>query len=228
MKLNSDFTQRVVVHSELLEWQPSPMAGVERRMLDRLGDEVARATTIVRYAPNSKFSPHVHSGGEEFIVLEGVFQDEHGDYPTGSYIRNPPQSSHTPGSEEGCIIFVKLWQFDLEDRHEVRISPNKMTEVADAQRTGVLVTPLFEDEREEVRLETWLAHTEVKIEAPQGAEILVLSGSFIEGNDELLTNSWLRVPVNSQIIAKTGDQGAKVWLKIGHLPFVTISNSKNS
>jgi len=119
MKLNSDFSQRVVVHSDRLKWQASPMAGVERRMLDRVGEEVARATTIVRYAPKSKFSRHVHSGGEEFLVLDGVFQDEHGDYSAGSYIRNPPQSSHTPGSDLGCIIFVKLWQFDLKDRQSV-------------------------------------------------------------------------------------------------------------
>ncbi|GAL13613.1 hypothetical protein JCM19233_4618 [Vibrio astriarenae] len=51
--------------------------------LDRVGGEVARATSIVRYKPNSAFSPHTHDGGEEFFVLEGVFSDEHGDYPQG-------------------------------------------------------------------------------------------------------------------------------------------------
>ncbi len=225
MELNSDFTKRVVVHSDRLKWQPSPMAGVERRMLDRIGDEVARATTIVRYAPNSKFSSHVHSGGEEFIVLDGIFQDEHGDYPAGSYIRNPPQSSHTPGSEGGCVIFVKLWQFDLEDRNPVRISAEEMSPIPDSENSGIAVIPLFKDEREEVRIETWAAKTEVKIDAPQGAELLVLEGSFVEGEDELVTNSWLRVPINSQIIAQTRDVGAKVWLKTGHLPFVSIPSS---
>ena len=90
MKIAADFSKRVVVHSEKLAWVASPMAGVDRRALDRVGDEVARATTIVRYAPGSEFSPHTHTGGEEFVVLEGVFQDEHGDFPAGSYIRNPP------------------------------------------------------------------------------------------------------------------------------------------
>lgn len=113
MEVNADFDQRASVHADKIDWLASPMPGVERRMLDRIGDEVARATTIVRYAPDSHFSPHVHTGGEEFLVLEGVFQDEHGDFPVGSYIRNPPQSSHTPGSKEGCTIFVKFWQFDL-------------------------------------------------------------------------------------------------------------------
>ena len=98
MELNADFSQRAVVHAARLPWVASPMAGVERRMLDRIGAEVARATSIVRYAPQSRFSPHVHGGGEEFLVLDGVFQDEHGDYPAGSYVRNPPTSRHTPGS----------------------------------------------------------------------------------------------------------------------------------
>ena len=224
MELNSDFSQRVVVHSNCLEWQPSPIEGVERRMLDRIGDEVARATTIVRYAPNSKFSPHIHSGGEEFIVLDGVFHDEHGEYPKGSYIRNPPQSSHTPGSKNGCIIFVKLWQFNLQDRTSIRIDPDNMTIAAEPQRPNVLLSRLFEDEREEVRIEFWSANAEVRIDAVRGAELLVLSGSFMEGEDELLTNSWLRVPVNNQIVARTGDRGAKVWLKTGHLPFVSVPN----
>ena len=122
MQLNADFNRRAVVHAGALEWVASPMPGVHRRMLDRIGDEVARATSIVRYAPGSHFSPHVHDGGEEFLVLDGVFQDEHGDYPVGSYVRNPPTSRHTPGSAAGCTIFVKLWQFDLADRTEVRMA----------------------------------------------------------------------------------------------------------
>ena len=81
MELNADFSRRVAVHAARLAWVPSPMAGVERRMLDRIGDEVARATSIVRYAPGSHFSPHTHGGGEEFFVLEGIFQDEHGEFP---------------------------------------------------------------------------------------------------------------------------------------------------
>ncbi|HKE95561.1 MAG TPA: cupin domain-containing protein, partial [Povalibacter sp.] len=126
MELNADFSQRVVVHAARLPWAASPMPGVERRMLDRIGDEVARATSIVRYAPGSHFSAHTHGGGEEFLVIEGVFQDEHGDYPVGSYIRNPPTSSHTPGSESGCVIFVKLWQFAPDDRTRVCIDTMKV------------------------------------------------------------------------------------------------------
>src|SRR5690242_14494698 len=97
MELNADFTRRPAVHAGPRDWVPSPIAGVERRMLDRIGDEVARATSIVRYAPRSQFSAHTHGGGEALLVLDGVFQDEHGDFPAGTYVRNPPTTSHTPG-----------------------------------------------------------------------------------------------------------------------------------
>lgn len=93
MELNANFDERAVVHAASIPWTASPTPGVDRRMLDRIGEEVARATTIVRFAPDSHFPPHIHKGGEEFLVLDGVFQDEQGDFPAGSYVRNPPRVS---------------------------------------------------------------------------------------------------------------------------------------
>lgn len=215
MQRNDDFSQRAVVHSADEPWVASPMAGVDRRMLDRIGDEVARATTIVRYAPGSKFSSHVHTGGEEFFVLDGVFQDEHGDFPAGSYIRNPPESSHTPGSEPGCTIFVKLWQFDLADRTHIRVDTNKMRFVPD--RDGVETMPLFSDGREDVVLERWSPGADVSLDAPNGLELLVLEGGFDEGGDTFKTHSWLRLPKGSASVARTGSDGARVWIKRDHL-----------
>src|ERR1700680_3769184 len=89
MNLNSDFSARAAVHAARLDWTPSPIPGVDRRMLDRIGDEAARATSIMRYAPHSRFAAHTHGGGGEFLALDGVFQDEHGDYLAGTYVRNP-------------------------------------------------------------------------------------------------------------------------------------------
>lgn len=220
MEINAEFSKRAVVHGAKIEWVDSPMAGVSRRMLDRIGDEVARATTIVRYDAGSSFSPHVHTGGEEFIVLEGVFQDEHGDFPAGSYIRNPPQSKHTPGSEAGCVIFVKLWQFDFNDRTHVRTDINKISPVSDPKRAGVRITPLYRDDREEVRIEKWDAGAEVTLDTSGGAEILVLEGGFEEGNDSFVPQSWLRIPIAGTVLAKAGPEGAQVWVKTGHLLFI--------
>jgi hypothetical protein len=217
MELNADFSQRAVVHAAALPWIPSPMPGVDRRMLDRIGAEVARATSIVRYAPDSHFSPHTHGGGEEFLVLEGVFQDEHGDYPPGSYVRNPPTTRHTPGSAPGCTIFVKLWQFEADDRTDVRIDTNQRPFSTTPSRPGVEVMPLFEDRREDVRLERWPAHASIMLDLPGGFEALVLDGGFEEGGETFATQSWLRLPAGARLVAQTGPRGARVWIKTGHL-----------
>ncbi|WP_395022507.1 cupin domain-containing protein [Dongia sp.] len=217
MELNADFSQRSAVHAASLPWIPSPIAGVERRMLDRIGAEVARATSIVRYAPNSHFSPHTHGGGEEFLVLEGVFQDEHGDYPPGSYVRNPPTTRHKPGSAPGCTIFVKLWQFDADDRTEVRIDTDKRSFVPAPGRAGVEVLPLFHDAREDVRLEQWAPDADVALDLPGGIEVLVLEGDFMEAEERFSPQSWLRLPPGGRLQAQAGPRGTKVWIKSGHL-----------
>jgi hypothetical protein len=213
MELNADFTKRAVVHGAAIPWQASPIAGVERRMLDRVGDEVARATTIVRYAPNSQFSAHIHGGGEEFLVLEGVFQDEHGDYPVGTYVRNPPTSRHTPGSISGCTILVKLWQFDPDDRTQVRINSAQQPYIPDLTRLGVSVLPLFADDRETVQLERWEANVAIDLLAPNGLEVFVLQGSFHESDEIFQPYSWLRLPPNSRLLAQSGSEGCTIWLK---------------
>jgi anti-sigma factor ChrR (cupin superfamily) len=213
MELNADFTKRAVVHGAAIPWQASPIPGVERRMLDRLGDEVARATTIVRYAPHSQFSPHTHGGGEEFLVLEGVFQDEYGDYPVGTYVRNPPTSRHTPGSTSGCVILVKLWQFDPDDRTQVTIDTIQQQYIPDMTRQGVSRLPLFANVHEMVQLERWQANTAIDLLAPEGLEIFVIQGGFRESGEVFQPYSWLRLPPESQLLAQSSPEGCQVWLK---------------
>jgi anti-sigma factor ChrR (cupin superfamily) len=217
MELNADFSKRAVVHAAQIPWKASPMPGVDRRMLDRLGDEVARATSIVRYAPGSAFSPHVHTGGEEFLVLDGIFQDEHGDFPPGTYVRNPPETSHTPASAPGCTIFVKLWQFDMADRTQLRVDTNSATFTPDPNRAGVEVMPLFKDGNEDVLLERWQPGAEVSLDAPDGMEVLVLDGGFSENGEEFGQHSWLRLPTGDKITVKAGPDGTRVWIKRDHL-----------
>lgn len=226
MKINADFNRRVVVHSEQVEWLDSPMLGVSRRPLDRVGFEVARATSIVRYAPNSQFSPHVHTGGEEFIVLQGVFQDEHGDFPVGSYIRNPPESKHQPSSKLGCVIFVKLWQFDPKDRIHVRLNTHFMQAIPHKDLSGISVTPLYKDDVEEVSTFDFDANANLQIPMKDGAEIFVLKGELKEGLDILVKHSWLRIPVGGKLDIKAGTAGAVIWIKQGHLRRVNTEISR--
>ncbi|MEM6302474.1 MAG: cupin domain-containing protein [Pseudomonadota bacterium] len=219
MKVNADFDERVVVHTAELKWMESPLPGVHRRMLDRVGDEVARATTIVRYAPGSAFSPHTHTGGEEFIVLDGVFQDEHGDFPAGSYVRNPPSTAHTPRSEHGCTIFVKLWQFDPDDRHQMnRVMADELSPPVE----GVATALLYQDDKETVRYSDLNPGSTLSVRSPGGAELLVIDGSVCEGEDTLHRWDWLRVPSGRDLLVVAEDTDAKVWFKTGHLASIQV------
>jgi quercetin dioxygenase-like cupin family protein len=216
MELNSDFSQRVVVHSDEMEWQASPSAGVDRRMLDRIGGEVARATTIVRFAPGHSFSAHTHGGGEEFVVLDGIFQDEHGDYPAGTYVRNPPTTRHTPGSDGGCTIFVKLWQFDPADRNQFR---KDMAGALEPAGPGLRRATLHSDARETVTYLVADAGAAIEVDEPGGIELLVIDGALTEGGEALRKGSWLRLPEGVPLAAVAGRAGAKLWMKTGHLRF---------
>jgi quercetin dioxygenase-like cupin family protein len=219
-RINAAFDRRAAVHAANMPWTPSPVQGVERKMLDRVGGEVARATSIVRYAPGSRFAPHVHGGGEEFLVLDGVFQDEAGDYPAGSYVRNPPTTRHEPGSAPGCVLFVKLWQFDPVDRTPVRLDALGDHRVPVERRPGVGARPLFSDRREQVRIEKWAAGARVAFAPVGGLELLCLDGGFSEGGEAFAPWSWLRLPVEALLDAIAGPRGCVVWLKEGHLRFV--------
>ncbi len=217
MELNANFSEAVCVRDGDNPWRASPSAGVERKMLDRIGDEVARATTIVRFAEGSDFAPHTHGGGEEFIVLEGVFQDEHADYPVGSYVRNPPTSRHTPGSEPGCTIFVKLWQMHPDDREHVVVDMNTVALSGEGEAAGVEAATLYTDAYETVRKERWAAGTEVALNTHGGAELLVLSGALFDGEAALGPRDWLRVPHGTAKTLSAGPEGAEIWIKTGHL-----------
>lgn len=212
MRIHDDLSRPVIVHTAKMEWIPSPVAGVDRRMLFRVGKEVARATSIVRYAPGSGFPRHIHSGGEEILVLDGTFQDEHGDYPAGCYFRNPPGTSHIPASQEGCTIFVRLWQFRADDRTQIVRQPDGGRE--DERRPGAThSTIMFDDTHETVRVEDWAAGARITVENPRGLEFLILSGSLMIGHEVIEAQSWGRLPAETALTAHVGPQGARIWIK---------------
>lgn len=217
-RINANFAERAVVRPVEYQWVPSPMPGVERMMLDRVGDEVARATSIVRYAPNSEFSSHVHSGGEEFLVLEGVFSDEHADYHAGSYVRNPIGTSHTPRvGPEGTTIFVKLQQFELDDQDQKWIDTTT-TAWRPGLVPGLSVMPLHEYGGESVALVKWGPNTQFSEHTHYGGEeILVLEGTFHDEHGVYPKGTWLRSPHLSKHKPFTKQDGALIYVKVGHL-----------
>jgi hypothetical protein len=135
-------------------------------------------------------------------------------FHAGSYLRNPPTSSQTPGSEPGCTIFVKLWQFDPDDRTPVRIETSGLYF---APASGVEFALLYEHAWELVLLERWAPRINVAAPLPGGIELLVLGDSFIEGGEEFNRLSWLRLPAGAALRATAGRGGCKVWVKSGHL-----------
>ena len=217
MKINAKFDEFIAIDTETMDWVPSPMAGVDRRMLDRIGDEVARATSIVRYAPGSHFSEHTHSGGEEFIVLDGVFQDEHGDYPAGTYVRNPVGTHHIPRSDEGCTIFVKLWQFDPADQDQFAVDLISANLDFVHGEPGVSRLVLSDRPDELVRLEEWQSDTVRRFGEDGGAELLVLSGEIALEGEIFGKHSWIRIPVGDHREIGGAAGGARVWIKTRHL-----------
>jgi anti-sigma factor ChrR (cupin superfamily) len=216
MQINADLSQRAQVDTAEQQWVPSPEAGVERKMLDRDGGEVARATSLVRFAPDSTFAPHEHGGGEEFLVLEGVFSDENGDYPAGTYVRHPPSTSHTPFSRDGCVIFVKLRQ--MEDG-EPMVSIDTNSAEWQARGEGLSIMPLYENANNGERVFLFrfapgasVAHDD----HPAGEEVLVLEGVLEDEHGRYPKGTWLRCPSGSSH-APFSAEGCTLWVKKGHL-----------
>ena len=218
MRLNSDFTIRTVIEPKDYHWVDSPMPGVSRMMLDRIGDEVARATSLVKYEAGSVFSSHVHGGGEEILVLDGTFGDEHGLYPAGTYIRNPIGTSHTPAvGSDGALIFVKLHQFDREDLEQFVINTHDQP-FRPGLVEGLSVLPLHQYKSEQVALVRWAPDTQFNTHRHWGGEeILVLEGTFYDEHGEYPEGTWIRSPHMSQHTPFTCSDGALIYVKTGHL-----------
>ncbi len=216
MRINADFNKPVVLRPEDTNWVPSPLPGVERKMLDRVGGEVARATSLVRYAPGSYFDPHVHSGGEEFLVVEGVFSDEHGDFPTGTYVRNPIGTSHKPHSKDGCIILVKLHQFNLTDTAHFSLDINAL-EFEDGGAPGVEFAWLHHFEGEDVKIVRWAPGSSYPEHVHEGgSETYILEGSLSDEHGDYPTGTWDRTPPG-WMHTPYSEEGCLAWTKTGHL-----------
>lgn len=216
--INADFTKRVVVRADETPWIPSPLPGVDRRPLDRIGGEVARATTIVRYAPNSHFSAHTHDMGEEYLVLDGVFADEHGDYPTGAYVRNPPGSSHAPKVGPGCTILVKLRQMPDTETERVLIDTNAAEWRSTGEGRETLSLYDAPDGSEQVSMERLApGATLPAADLEGGEELFVVSGAVSNGDETYGPNTWIRTPAGRRESLSSAE-GAVYWVKRGHLP----------
>lgn len=215
--LNLEFDKRVVINTQKMDWLSSPSSGVLRKPLERESAEAGHTTSIVQYKQGASFSQHPHPAGEEIFVLDGVFSDESGDFGEGTYIRNPPGSVHSPFSTEGCTLFVKLNQFDVEDTQQKRIDTND-TPWSEGIG-GLKVMPLHQFKHEHVALVKWPANETFQPHKHFGGEeILVLSGVFEDEYGRYPARSWIRSPHMSQHFPFVKEE-TTILVKTGHLPF---------
>jgi hypothetical protein len=216
-QVNSDRSRPALELGATLPWRASPEPGVLRRILERDGGEVALATSIVQYQAGSRFGSHRHDAGEEFLVLEGVFSDACGDYETGTYVHNPPGSSHSPFSASGCVIFVKLRQMGTDESDRVVVAPEhrQWLRTEHGERAE-----LYRSASACVAIERLPPGAQRLVGASAGGEeILLIAGEAIimELAQTLLPWSWLRRPPSYPLAIRTRTP-VTLWVKQGHLP----------
>lgn len=212
---NMDRDLKVVIETSTLQWIPSPNPQVLRKPLEREKEESGQVTSIVQYKPNSRFPEHSHPLGEEIYVLEGEFADENGRYPKGTYLRNPPGSSHSPFSDKGCVIFVKLNQFSEGDSHQVVINTNKKEWLPG--QGGLTVMPLHEHNGQHTALVKWPAREVFKPHKHFGGEeIFVLDGTFKDELGSYPRHTWIRSPHLSHHHPFVEEE-TLILVKVGHM-----------
>jgi anti-sigma factor ChrR (cupin superfamily) len=227
MLINADFSQIATVQPQDYQWITSPGGEVERVMLDRIGEESARATSLVKYLPQTTFPKHQHPNGEEILVLSGVFtENSNTHYPTGWYMRNPHNSSHVPSSEEGALIFVKLRQMSQTEIVPVRINTNDSTNWKELD--GRFICPLFQAENEHTYLEKLESHKSLIYDIAKGIEILVMSGTLYltqenQAQEQYDAGSWIRIPPDTHVHFQAGATSATLYIKTDHLMTTLIA-----
>ena len=236
MKINANFNIFVATNFDASKYVPSPAYGVNRFMLDRVGGEKARATTIVEYQPNSRFPEHTHIGGEEFLVLEGTFKDQFGEFSSGTYVRNPIDSKHAPWvDEDGCTIMVKLLQMadtgEGTDPLHICLESAKKTNGISTDFGTTL--DLYKNKQTGERVQMFWMNPNSSIpcddEAMGGEEFFVLHGSLELNGERYSKWGWMRFPpggTEDRANLRAGDDGAQIYRKTGHLTDKALSMEK--
>src|SRR5437867_2969507 len=213
--VNTDISVVVAIDAAACQWEASPSRTVWRKSFYREGGETGPVTSLVRYDAHSSFAPHAHPEGEEIFVLEGVFSDEHGDYPAGSFLLNPPGFAHSPRSASGCKLFVHLRQYGGPGRKHVELDTRSMVWTP-TDRAGVSQRKLYgEDEfPESIRLEQWAPGTEVTLGSGATViEIFVLSGALTSPFGIHRSESWIRAPARSAGLDFSAPDGCTLYVR---------------
>ncbi len=217
--VNGDLSATVVVNSAAMEWQSSPSGTVWRKRLHLVGPpESGQVTSVVRYDPGSAFPAHPHPDGEEIFVLDGIFSDEHGEWPAGTFLLNPEGFEHAPYSHEGCVLFVKLRQYAGAERRYVAMDTNEKRWVR-TDHNGIKIKALYADRSFEdtMRLEKWAPGAARGMQSrAAGAEIFVISGTLEDEHGRHGEGTWIRLPEGA-VHTPASQDGCTFYIKEGGL-----------
>jgi anti-sigma factor ChrR (cupin superfamily) len=217
VRLNADMQHLARMDTSALEWAPSPSGSVWRKRVHMMGGaESGQVTSLVRYEPGACFPLHDHPEGEEILVLEGTFSDEHGDWRAGTHLLNPEGFRHAPFSQQGCVIFVKLRQYAGAGR-EYRKTEIERLAWHPTNRAGVEEKILYDEPGfpDVTRLERWSAGAAPgPIETPGGSEIFVLEGALEDASGRCEVGTWLRFPDGGVFDARSSE-GCVLYSKAG-------------
>lgn len=221
--INGELSVRCAVDTGDLPWTASPSGSVKRKRVHLVGEpESGQVTSVVRFAKDASFPAHDHPEGEEILVLDGVFSDEHGDWPAGSYLLNPEGFRHAPFSRGGCRLFVKLRQFPGATRRHVAVDHTCLPWEAD--ETGVERKCLYRQEGfcDTTWIERWAPRTTLEVTHEGGVELFVLEGSFEDEAGSYGVGCWLRLPAGARHRPAT-TEGCTLYVKRGGLAYLISS-----
>lgn len=226
--INGDLSDRAFADTTRMDWRPSPSGTVWRKRLHLVGPpESGQVTSLVRYEPDSNFPAHDHPEGEEILVLEGVFSDEHGDWPAGTYLLNPEGFRHAPFSKRGCLLFVKLRQFPGRERRHVVLDTNNL-DWRPGSNPAVSIKSLYQQDgfSDVTRLERWAPQADLgTVSYEQGVEFLVLQGELTDEAGTYAQGSWLRLPMDSAHHPRS-DGGCTLYVKRSGLPYLRSATAE--
>jgi len=215
--LNTDLSIRVAANTRAMAWTESAGGHVLRKRVHLSGPaESGQVTSVVRYLAGAHFPAHDHPQGEEILVLDGVFSDEHGNWPAGTYLLNPQGFRHRPFSSAGCTLLVKLRQYPGTDRRQVAVQSHDLPWCA-TDNKGVFSKPLYSQQPypDHTRLERWdSSSSRGELAFASGAELFVLNGEFEDEFGSYPRHSWLRIPAGASL-TPTGGEYCEVYIKEG-------------
>lgn len=216
VKVNLDSAERAVIHAADLPWKATAHHGLEEKLFESGGINGARHSKLLRCKPGLSVPRHRHDAGEEFLVLEGTLTDDLGHYPVGTYVRNPPGSSHAPFTRDGCILFIKMVTFSPGDHARVVIDTGE-AEWQAGGRDGTSIIPLYRFGAEAAALCRWEPSTGLPSHRHAGGEeIFVLSGTLHDERGSYPRGTWVRDPFGS-FHRPYSKQGCVFFLKTGHV-----------